>query len=228
MLPARLCILDDDADYSQSLSRYLASEGIAATAYLDGDEFLTGQAAFEFDFYLIDLILPGIDGRDVIRLLRRRSEAGIIAVSARIGAGVLGDALSAGADMYLAKPVEFEQILLAVRAVARRTLVPAAPAPIWRLNSVANSLKSPHGVHIKLSELDVSVLQCFVESQGGTVSRATICERLGYEPSANSENLLHAAIYRLRKRIERAIDGVAPLQSVQRVGYVFRNKLFDA
>lgn len=225
MLPTTLCIIDDDRDYAEFLGQYLGQQGIAVTSFLDSDDFLTSDAAYGFDFYLVDLMLPGVDGLDLIRLLRRRSEVGIVVVSGRLGSEVLDTVLTAGADMYLAKPLRFEQIVLAIKAVLRRTDIGARPLPAWRLDCQASVLTTPQGVVVRLSETDLAVLACFVDAEGASVTRASICERLGREQTAESDNWLHATVYRLRRRLEQATEELVPLQSQPRVGYVFRGRL---
>ena len=228
MLPKSLCIVDDDREYTEYLGQYLRQQGVAVTTFLDSDDFLTSDGAFDFDFYLVDLMLPGVDGLDLIRLLRRRSDAGIVVVSSRLGAEVLDTVLTAGADMYLAKPLRFEQIALAIKAVARRARIGARPPPAWRLDHEASVVTTPQGVVVRLSETDLAVLSCFVDTDGATVTRASICERLGREQTADSDNWLHATIYRLRRRLEQATEELVPLQSQPRVGYVFRARLTAA
>ena len=227
MLPTTLCIIDDDREYTEYLGQYLTGQGIAVSSYLDSDDFLTSRNAFDFDFYLIDLMLPGVDGLDLIRLVRRRSDAGIVVVSARLGSEVLDTVLTAGADMYLAKPLRFEQILLATQAVLRRASIGAKPQPPWQLDRSASTLTTPLGVAVRLSETDLAVLACFAEADGAVVPRASIGARLGREQTAESDNWLHATIYRLRRRLEQATEEPVPLQSQARVGYVFRSKLID-
>ena len=228
MLPKTLCIIDDDREYTEYLGQYLRQQGAAVTTFFDSDDFLTSDGAFDFDFYLVDLMLPGVDGLDLIRLLRRRSDAGIVVVSSRLGAEVLDTVLTAGADMYLAKPLRFEQIALAIKAVARRARIGARPPPAWRLDHEASVVTTPQGVVVRLSETDLAVLSCFVDTDGATVTRASICERLGREQTADSDNWLHATIYRLRRRLEQATEELVPLQSQPRVGYVFRARLTAA
>jgi DNA-binding response OmpR family regulator len=83
---------------------------------------------------------------------------------------------------------------------------------------------APDGAVIDLSPADASVLACLLEAHGETVGRDTLARRLGLS-LADDPNLLHATIYRLRRRIERATPGLVPLQSKSRVGYVFRAPL---
>ncbi|HSW08307.1 response regulator transcription factor [Aquabacterium sp.] len=224
-LPARLAIVDDDQDHAAYLAQYLQPRGVAVTAYHDSDEFLTSPQAFEFDFYVIDLMLPGVDGVDLIRLVRRRGPAGIVVVSGRMDTDVFESVMRAGADMHLMKPVRMEQVALAIEAVHRRIEAGRTQAGAWRLDRKARQLIAPEGTRIDLSENDQAVVECFVAAQGATVTHATLCERLGRDPAAEADNLLHAAIYRLRRRIERATPAGVPLHAEPRVGYSFRGSL---
>jgi two-component system, OmpR family, response regulator len=228
MLPKNLCVIDDDREYTEFLVQYMQSQGVPVTRYLDSNEALASEGVFDHGFYVIDLKLPGIDGLDVVRLLRRRSDAGIIVVSGKVGDTVFDEVLNAGADMFLAKPVRFEQILLAVKAVERRTAARTQASEVWRLNTQAMLLNTPKKVAVRLSETDLTLMRCFLEADGATVTQATLFERLGKEQTSESDNWLHATVYRLRRRLEQSTDEPVPLQSKPRVGYVFRAKLAAA
>ncbi|WP_280154794.1 response regulator transcription factor [Piscinibacter sp. XHJ-5] len=225
MLPSTLAVIDDDREFAEYVAQYLAQRDVDVRVFGDSDDFLTSPGAFEFDFYVIDLMLPGVDGVDLIRLVRRKGPAGIVVVSGRVGADVFDSVLRAGADMYMMKPVRFEQVALAIEAVQRRVEGSRAQAAAWRLDRAAKKLVAPDGVRIELSDTDLAVVECFVSADGATVTRATLCARLGRDPATEADNLLHAAIYRLRRRIERATASTVPLHSEPKVGYTFRGKL---
>lgn len=225
MLPKSLCIIDDDREYTEYLGQFMQAHGVAVTPYLDSNDALSAEGVFDHDFYVVDLNLPGIDGLDVIRLLRRRSERGIIVVSGKVGDSVFDDALTAGADMYLSKPIRFEQILLAIQAVERRAEARTQVAEVWKLDAKAMLLFTPKKVTVRLSDTDLVLMRCFLEAEGQTVTQATLFERLGKAQSSDSDNWLHATMYRLRHRLEQATEEAVPLQSKPRVGYVFRAKL---
>lgn len=227
-LPARLAIIDDDRDHASYLAQHLQQRGVAVTVFHDSDEFLTSPAAFDFDFYVIDLMLPGVDGVDLIRLVRRRGNAGIVVVSGRMDADVFESVMRTGADMHLMKPVRMEQVALAIEAVHRRIEAGQAQAGAWRLDRKARQLIAPEGTRIDLSENNLAVIECFVDAQGATVTHSMLCERLGRDPAQEADNLLHAAIYRLRRRIERATPAAVPLHVEPRVGYTFRGSLTAA
>jgi len=225
MLPSTMAVIDDDREFGEYLAQYLEQRQVSVRVFCDSDEFLTSAGAYEYDFYVVDLMLPGVDGIDLIRLVRRKGPAGILVVSGRVGADVFDSVLRAGADMYLMKPVRFEQVTLAIEAVQRRVDGSRAQAAVWRLDRAARKLMAPDGARIELSENDLAVVECFAAADGATVTRATLCERLGRDPEGEADNLLHAAIYRLRRRIERATSSTVPLHSEQKVGYTFRGKL---
>jgi len=227
-LPATLAIIDDDSEYADYLAQCMRQQGVSATVFRDSDDFLTSAGAFGFDFYVVDLMLPGVDGIDLIRLIRRKGHAGIVVVSGRVGTEVFDNVLRAGADMYLMKPVRVEQVALAIEAVQRRVVASRAQSTVWRLERGSRTLVAPEGTRIELSEGDFAVMECFAVADGATVTRATLCERLGRDPATEADNLLHAAIYRLRRRIERATTSAVPLHSEPKVGYSFKGTLQTA
>ena len=218
--PQTLALVDDDAAFSEYLAQFLQTRGVAVTWFADSDDLLCSDRAFGFDFYILDLNLPGIDGVSLLRLLRRRTQAGMLVVSGKLAPDAFAQAFGAGADMHLAKPVSFEQVALAVGAVFRRSRGAAASQPAWRLDEATRRLFTPAGAVVELSPTDANVLSCLLLAGGEPVHRDALAARLGLDLCADP-NLLHATIYRLRRRIERAAPGPAPLRSKSRVGYVF-------
>ena len=225
MLPGTLALVDSDAAFCERVARCLRERGACVTTFEDSESLLTAQAPYDFGFYVVDLELPGIDGVDLIRVLRRRTEVGILVISARQQLEAFDAAMQVGADMYLAKPVREEQALLAIAAVQRRAATTLQPAPAWKLDRAASALVTPDGIRVELSPSDVAVMECFVQAGGRTVGREELRQRLGMSPTSDSDNLLHATIYRLRRRIERATPELVPLQSRSRQGYVFRARI---
>jgi DNA-binding response OmpR family regulator len=225
MLPTSLALVDDDHEYSEFLSQHLRSLGVRVDVFNDSNDLLAHADAFAYDFYIVDLMLPGIDGVDLIKVIRRRSNVGLLVASGRLAPDVFEQVMSAGADMYLAKPVQFDQVSLAVRAVHRR-VAPSSPAQAgWRLDRRTAQLVAPDGARVDLSETDLAVIDCFIEANGEVVSRETLRRCLGRDTEKDDGDLLNATIYRLRRRIERATPSLVPLQSKSRVGYIFRAPL---
>lgn len=225
MYPTTVALIDDDPEYAEYLAQHLSGEGMSVDVYRDSRDLLAATDAYDYDFYLVDLMLPGIDGVELIKVLRKRSNAGVLVVSGRLAPDVFRQVVDAGADMYLAKPVQFEQVVLAIQAVQRRVGSGAPAQTPWKFDRRARQLVAPDGVRVDLSDADVLVLECFAQAEGGTVTRETLRQRLGREPDAGGTDGLNAIIYRLRRRIERATPSLVPLQSRSRVGYVFRAPL---
>ena len=227
-LPASLALVDDDREYGEFLSQHLAAAGVRVVHYRDSNDLLSDHDPFRHDFYLVDLSLPGIDGLDLIRVLRKRTQVGLLVVSGRVAPEVFASVVDAGADMYLAKPVSFEQVTVAIRAVHRRVAAASGQtSSAWVLERRAACLVAPDGVRVDLSDIDVAVMECFVAADGAAVTREALCQHLGRPVTDEPDNGLSATIYRLRRRIERATDSVVPLQSLSRVGYVFRGPLVE-
>jgi len=225
MLPKTLALIDDDKEYTEFLSQYLREKEVRVDVFADSNDLLAHADPYGYEFYVVDLMLPGIDGVNLIKVLRRRSDAGMLVVSGRLAPDVFKQAITAGADMYLAKPVQFEQVALAIEAVQRRA-VKASPANTpWKLDRSARQLLAPDGARVDLSDIDLAVLDCFVEAEGEAVTREALHQRLGRSADDAAADGLNATIYRLRRRIERATPIVVPLQSKSRVGYVFRAPL---
>jgi two-component system, OmpR family, response regulator len=227
MYPNSLALVDDDHDYAEFLGEHLRSLGMGVRVFNDSNDLLADVSAFEHDFYVVDLGLPGVDGVELIKILRRRTTAGVLVVSGRLGPEVFKHVLGAGADMYLAKPVQFEQVALAVAAVQRRSGAHAAngTAQVWKLDVRASELVAPDGARVHLSDIDRVVLECLRQAQGQPVTRQALLERLGRQPVEEGDDGLNATIYRLRQRIKRATPALVPLQAKSRVGYVFQAPL---
>ena len=225
MLPATLALVDDDTEYCEFLAQHLRNQGVKVQAYGDSSDLLADVEPYRFDFSVLDLMLPGVAGTDLLRIIRKRSQAGVLIVSGRLGPEVFAEVINAGADMYSTKPVTFEQVELAIRAVHRRIMTTAKTATAWKLDNRRSVLTAPDGQIVELSPTDLLLMECFLKAAGEVVSRDQIRELLGYSSEADSDNSMHATIYRLRRRIEKVTPLAVPLQSQQKVGYQFRAPL---
>jgi DNA-binding response OmpR family regulator len=225
MLPKTLALVDDDEAYSDGLSRYLREEGVAVDAFTDSNDLLAHADPYAYDFYVTDLMLPGVDGTDLIKVLRRRTNVGVVVVSGRLAQDTFKQVITAGADMYLTKPVQFEQVSLAVEAVLRRAGATDPLQNAWRLDRRIGQLISPDGSRIDLSDADRTLVECFIEANGQVVARSTLLERLGRVEDSDASAGLTATVFRLRRRIEGATAAAAPLATKSGVGYIFRAPL---
>ena len=225
MLPKTLALVDDDRAYSDGLTRYLRELGIAVDAFADSTDLLARADPYVFEFYVTDLMLPGVDGTGLIKVLRRRTNAGVLVVSGRVAADTFKQVITAGADMYLAKPVQFEQVALAITAIQRRMGLTDPVQNTWRLDRRIGQLVAPDGARVDLSAADVALVECFVEADGEIVTRETLLLRLGKAADLQTTGGLNGTVFRLRRRIERATPAAVPLQTKSGIGYAFRAPL---
>lgn len=197
----------------------------AVTLFEDSDDFLLAPRAFDFDFFVVHLHQRGVPGLDLIRLIRRRSAAGMVAISH--GAGdVFVAALESGADMVLDQDVPAEHLRAAIGAVQRRLCQGTASVHGgWTLFEQRSVLQTPDATQIPLSDSDLAIMRCFASAEGGRVERRTLIEQLWGGGTEPMDNALHATMFRLRKRIEQAGQALVPIHTVSRVGYEFRAPL---
>ena len=157
--------------------------------------------------------------------MRRRTSAGVLVVSGRLAADTFKQVVKAGADMYLAKPVQFEQVALAIEAVQRRAGSTDPLQNTWRLDQRAAQLIAPDGARIDLSPRDLELLTCFLAANGEVVTRQTLLQQLESHADGDASGGLNGTVFRLRRRIERATPIAVPLQTKSGIGYVFRSPL---
>ncbi len=225
MYPRTLAIAEDDLTFATLLGEFFRQQGVDVTLFNSADDLLVSETAYGYDFYLIDLDLPGVSGLDLVRLLRRRLQTGIVVVTGSSSPEVVDAVLDAGADMYVVKPATNEEVSIAVQAIAGRNARMARVTSTWRLHARARTLTTPGGISLTLGDNDWTVMNALGESSHQTVSHAELCRLLGREASDEAANWLHATIYRLRRRVEAASSEPLPLQSQSRVGYTFRAPL---
>ena len=197
--------------------------------YAESDDFLLSPDAYRHALYLVDLVQRGVPGIDLVRLIRKRSRAGVIVLSPAPHVQ-LALALESGADQVLDRDSPAADVAAAMAALRRRlamapTRPPAAP---WRLREQQALLLAPDGTEIMLSRSDVTVLSAFARADGGVVDRRDMTHRLWGPQATDRDGALHAALYRLRRKVEQSGQPVWPAHAVAGVGYTFRAPLLLA
>ncbi|QHI97223.1 hypothetical protein GT347_04055 [Xylophilus rhododendri] len=204
----------------RSLER-LASRGVR---FDDSDDFLLSAEPFEHRLYVVDLQQRGVPGADLVRLIRRRSQAGLVALSAAPHAQFV-QVLESGADCMVDRLAPAAHVEAVIAALRRRLEMAAAPSGPWKLKQEQARLQAPDGTEIMLSRSDVTLLSAFVQAEGGVVARADITRSLWGPEATDMDGALHAALYRLRKKVEQAGQTAWPAHAVAGVGYEFRAPL---
>lgn len=214
-----IAIVDDDAEYGEFLTQFLRAQGMEADLFVSGNAFLEAGNIGRYDFYVVDLGLPGIDGVDLIMLIRAQTQAGVIIISGRMGPDAFNAGLSAGADMFLNKPVRFDQVLQAIKTVTARVSRGDTGKPLWELDLAEGELLCSQGPSIKLTPLEIQILQTLAAARPQGCDRKILGAELGMHETAAARNL-DAAIFRLRKKIETTTKRAAPIRTLHGIGYL--------
>lgn len=217
--PTSICLVDDDVDFVSFLSRYLEARGCTVMAFNSAEAFLEAPEALLMQFFLVDLTLPGADGVDLIGMIRAHGNAGIIVISGRMGPDAFSSALAAGADMFINKPVRFDQVYQAILSVTRRIGTARVVARNWGYDENDGSLISPSGNNVQLTKTERKLLSALLKAGGAAVDRPTLAKAGDIAASKDDRNL-DAAMFRMRRRIEKTTREAAPLRTIHGSGYV--------
>lgn len=216
--PAHICIVDDDKDFVEFLGQYLEVRGLPAQGFDTAEDLLGSGDVGKFDFFILDLGLPGIDGVDLITLIRARSSAGILVISGRMGPDAFNSALTAGADMFINKPVRFDQVYNAIVSVCRRMSQRSVDNSAWRLGIKSAQLTSPDGSAVSLTPVELKILHRLCKTPTRAITRQELADAAGIVNSVDDRNL-DSAIFRLRRKIEKEASQPSPLKTVHGLGY---------
>jgi two-component system OmpR family response regulator len=214
----QICIVDDDSDFVEFLGQYLSVRGLAAKGFATAEALLKSEDIASSDFFILDLGLPGIDGVDLITLLRARTDAGILVISGRMGPDAFNSALSAGADMFINKPIRFDQVYNAIASVCRRMSSRSIGNSPWRLLVKRSELVAPDGSAVSLTPVELKILHRLFEDRSDVVTRQQLADAAGIITSGDDRNL-DSAIFRLRRKIEKETSQPSPLKTVHGLGY---------
>ena len=215
---------DDDRAVREALERALQLNGFDVALAADGNEALTATSERTPDALILDVMMPGYDGLDVTRRLRREgNRTPILLLTARDAVGDRVEGLDAGADDYLPKPFALEELLARLRALLRRA--DQAPAELLRFADLTFDVGSMEarrgGRRFELTTTEAHLLELFMRNPRQVLPRPLIYERVwGYDFSHTS-NALDVYVGYLRRKTEG--EGEARLlHTVRGTGYVLR------
>ena len=225
----RVLVADDDRAIRESLARALELEGYDVVVTADGASALSAVREQPADVLVLDVMMPGVDGLTVCRVLRaERDRTPILMLTARTETSDRVAGLDAGADDYLPKPFELDELLARLRALVRRTRFDEADGAETEVMRVADlrldaaARRAWRGEReLELSKTEFDLLELLVRNTGIVLNRSTIYDRIwGYDFGPDSKNLAVYISY-LRRKVE-VDDEPKLIHTVRGVGYTVR------
>lgn len=217
----RVLIVEDDPSMARSLRRGLEAEGYAVDVASDGEEGLWSATENDFDVIVLDLMLPKLNGYQVVAEFRRRSGVTpVLMLTAKDGEWDQAEALDAGADDYLAKPFSYPVLLARLRALIRRSAGRADPVITvddLRLDSASHRCWRGD-VLIELTAREFALLEYLAVRAGTVVSKVELVDHVWDQARDPDTNVVEVYIGYLRRKID-APFGHPLLHTVRGAGY---------
>ena len=220
----KLLLVEDDGRMRALVRRGLLEHGHVVDAAATGPDAIRLATAAPFDAIVLDVMLPGCDGTEVVRELRARANrTPVLMLTARDASADVVRALDAGADDYLAKPFAFPVLLALLRALGRRAPMPRGvtmQVADLVVDSGARSVVRA-GVPVRLTRTEYDLLECLMTNAGRVVRREQLVDRVWRDGRDVESNTLDAFVMSVRHKIEQ---GGRPrlLHTVRGVGYAIR------
>lgn len=229
---ARILVVEDERSISGFIRRGLVFEGATVEVAADGRAALKALLDAWPDLVVLDIMLPEVDGLEILRRLRaaeaaeRRSPLPVLLLTAKDAVPDRVAGLEAGADDYLVKPFAFDELVARIRALLRRARpVTAQVVPVLRFDDVvldpAAHIVTRGSRQLDLTPREFDLLELFLRHPGQVLPRAVIMERIWGPDFFGDSNVLEVYVGNLRKALE-AEGERRILQTVRGVGYVLR------
>jgi DNA-binding response OmpR family regulator len=217
MMASKILLLEDDKLFNETLQDFLEEEGFALACALDPRTALELTYRSNFDLYLFDVNLPYENGFDLLKRLRESGDkTPTIFLTSREDKASLQEGFRQGADDYMRKPVDLDELLLRIHAVIRRQArEDILSVGTYRLNIVAKSLTNAEGKTLEISQKAVDLLALLLESDTSVVSIERIKDKLWAASKTPSEGALRVYVAQIKKYFPEAIN------NIRGVGYLF-------
>ncbi|MEM6477850.1 MAG: response regulator [Pseudomonadota bacterium] len=228
-LDPHLLIVDDDERIRKLLQKYLMRHGFLVSAARDASHARRILSGLDFDLIVLDVMMPGEDGLAFTKALREERSTPILLLTAKAETDERIQGLSAGADDYLAKPFEPQELLLRINAILRR--VPkeeqsAALPKVIHLGTLRYDLEKSEmwqgDARIRLTSTEVQLMRIFSARPGEPISRGELVEELGRDGGQSQERAVDVQITRLRRKVEADPKQPRYLQTVRGAGYMLQ------
>lgn len=210
----RVLIVEDDPDLQRNLAQGLSEEGFTVDTASDGEVGLYHLEQFEYSAAILDIMLPKIDGWEIISKIRQTLDLPILILTARDSVDDRIRGLDSGADDYLVKPFHLNELYSRLRALIRRSQ--GSPNPVIQrgilsIDTLARTV-SLEGVPVPLTHIEYSITETLFTRMGQVVSRSFLYNNLFGEEEETISDSLYVHICRLRKKLGKDVIKTRPGQ----------------
>ncbi len=217
----KLLVIDDDSELRSMLKEFFHQQGVELQAEKEATTGLRRVIEENFDLLILDVMLPGLDGFEALRRLREHSQLPVLMLTARGERGERVHGLQLGADDYLPKPFDPEELLARVRAILRRSAIAAASGPdtlqVGELRLLPGARDAYfRGERLGLTAMECEVLEQLMRSCGRVVSRDQLCLHLYNRTATAFDRAVDSHVSRIRRKMR---DGRDMIRSVRGTGY---------
>lgn len=218
-------LIDDDEELSALLREYLEQEGFDVAVSPDGERALGKIVDTRADIVVLDIMMPKVDGIEVLRRIRAESTIPVLMLTARGDETDRIRGLDLGADDYLAKPCSPAELAARIRAVLRRAKSEDAPTEALRAGALAldptRHIATWNGEVLKLTGIEFRLLESLAGQKGRPVSRAELSEHGLGRALAPYDRSIDVHISAIRQKLGTFADGRSPIMNVRGIGYQF-------
>lgn len=218
----RILVIDDDPEITSLLQRGLSSEGFDVTTINDGAEALKVTGRLKPDLLILDVMMPGMDGLELSRILRETSDVPILMLTARVTVADKIAGLNSGADDYLVKPFDFGELLARIRALLRRSN-PDCGDVLEYSDLVMNlaTREVSRGAAINLSALEFNLLELLMSNVCKVISRDKIYEVVWSYDFDGESNIVDVYVHYLRNKLN-ANGRPNLIHTIRGIGYILK------
>lgn len=217
-----ILVVDDDLAISEMLTIVLESEGLNLVPVMDGNDAVPAFREHEPDLILLDLMLPGMNGVDICRTIRRESAVPIVMLTAKTDTVDVVLGLESGADDYITKPFKPKELIARIRARLRRT-DSAEPETLEVADLIIDvpehTVRRADGTELNLTPLEFDLLLEMARHPGQVHTRESLLESVWGYRNASDTRLVNVHVQRLRAKIEHDPEDPQIVLTVRGVGY---------